>query len=129
MPVQNMAVGQTKRNIGGAACRIDFEFLFQPAQQAEHLIAGIVHGADRHDERIDNNILVGNPVIRGALNNFLATAKRTSGSIEIPVSSLEMATTAAPYLFTSGKTSSRRFVLAGDRIYQRLALIDREPSL
>ena len=39
---------------------------------------------------------------------FFATAKRTSGSSEMPVSSLEMATTAAPYFFTSGSTDSRR---------------------
>ena len=37
---------------------------------------------------------------------FLATAKRTSGSSEMPVSSLEMATTAAPVRATSGRTLS-----------------------
>ena len=37
-----------------------------------------------------------------------ATSKRTSGSSEIPVSSLEMATTAAPCFFTSGRTVSSR---------------------
>ena len=37
---------------------------------------------------------------------FLATAKRTSGSMLMPVSSLEMATTAAPYFLTSGSTRS-----------------------
>ena len=37
-----------------------------------------------------------------------ATANRTSGSSLIPVSSLEIATTAAPYFFTSGRTRSRR---------------------
>ena len=39
---------------------------------------------------------------------FFATAKRTSGSSEMPVSSLEIPTTAAPYLRTSGNTVSRR---------------------
>ena len=39
---------------------------------------------------------------------FFATAKRRSGSSEIPVSSFEIATTAAPCLFTSGSTDSRR---------------------
>ena len=38
----------------------------------------------------------------------LATANRTSGSSEIPVSSFEIATTAAPYFFTSGRTRSSR---------------------
>ena len=39
---------------------------------------------------------------------FFATAKRTLGSSEMPVSSLEMATTAAPYFLMSGSTDSRR---------------------
>ena len=37
---------------------------------------------------------------------FLATAKRTSGSSEIPVSSFEMATTGTLYFATSGKIAS-----------------------
>ena len=37
-----------------------------------------------------------------------ATAKRTSGSSEMPVSSFEIATTAAPYFLTSGRTRSSR---------------------
>ena len=37
-----------------------------------------------------------------------ATANRTSGSMEMPVSSLLMATTAQPYFFTSGRTRSSR---------------------
>ena len=37
-----------------------------------------------------------------------ATANRTSGSSLMPVSSLEIATTAAPYFRTSGRTRSRR---------------------
>ena len=39
---------------------------------------------------------------------FFATSKRTSGSSEMPVSSFEMAITAAPYFLTSGSTSSSR---------------------
>ena len=35
---------------------------------------------------------------------FLATAKRTSGSSEMPVSSFEIATTGTLYFFTSGRT-------------------------
>ena len=39
---------------------------------------------------------------------FFATAKRTSGSSEIPVSSFEIATTGTLYFLTSGRTSSSR---------------------
>ncbi len=38
----------------------------------------------------------------------LATANRTSGSSLMPVSSLLIATTAAPYFLISGRTRSRR---------------------
>ena len=38
---------------------------------------------------------------------FLATAKRTSGSSEIPVSSFEIATTGTLYFLTNGRTASR----------------------
>ena len=37
-----------------------------------------------------------------------ATSNLTLGSSEIPVSSLEIATTAAPYFLTNGNTCSRR---------------------
>ena len=39
---------------------------------------------------------------------FFATANRTSGSGEIPVSSLEIATTGTLYFFTNGKIRSSR---------------------
>ena len=49
-----------------------------------------------------------------------ATAYRTSGSIEMPVSSLEIATTAAPYFFTSGRTRSRRSSSPGTELTSAL---------
>ena len=59
----------------------------------------------------------------------LATANRTSGSSEMPVSSFEIATTAAPYLLTSGSTRSRRSSSPVTRVHERLALVDGEPGL
>ena len=47
----------------------------------------------------------------------------------MPVSSFEMAITAAPYFFTSGSTDFQAFVLAGHRIDERLALVHGEPGL
>ncbi len=51
---------------------------------------------------------VGMPWSAARCTIFSATAKRTSGSSEMPVSSFEIATTAAPYFLTSGSTVSRR---------------------
>ncbi len=50
----------------------------------------------------------GDAEIRARSTIFFATAKRTSGSSEMPVSSLEIATTGTLYFFTSGRTSSSR---------------------
>ena len=47
-------------------------------------------------------------MVGGTLDDLFATSKRTSGSSEMPVSSLEMATTAAPYFLISGSTLSSR---------------------
>ena len=58
-----------------------------------------------------------------------ATANRTSGSMLIPVSSLLIATTAAPYLRTSGRTRSSRSSSPVTELTQRLALVDGEPGL
>ena len=60
---------------------------------------------------------------------FFATAKRTSGSSEMPVSSLEMATTAALVLLDQRQDGLEPLLLAGDRVDQRPALGDLEPGL
>ena len=59
----------------------------------------------------------------------LATAKRTSGSIEMPVSSLEMATTAAPYLATSGITRSSTSSSPVTELTSGLPLYTARPGL
>jgi hypothetical protein len=51
---------------------------------------------------------LGMPWSRARSTIRFATANRTSGSMLIPVSSLLIATTAAPYFLTSGSTRSRR---------------------
>ena len=58
-----------------------------------------------------------------------ATARRTSGSLEMPLSSLEMAMTAAPYFLMSGQHLFQPLFFAGHRVDQRLALVGRQPLL
>src|SRR6185437_9293025 len=80
--------GQAKAHIGGAAGGVDLQFALQPAQEMHDLHPGLVDGSDGHDEGIDHHVSGGNPVVGGP--------------------SFDMATTAAPYFFTSGSTLSRR---------------------
>ena len=58
-----------------------------------------------------------------------ATANRTSGSSLMPVSSLLIATTAAPYLLDERQDALEALLLAGHRVDQRLALVDGEAGL
>ena len=52
---------------------------------------------------------VAKKIVERALSTiFLATSNRTLGSSDIPVSSLEIATTAASYFATRGRTNSKR---------------------
>ncbi len=60
---------------------------------------------------------------------LFATAKRTSGSSEMPVSSLEMATTGTLYFFTSGSTRSSRSSSPVTEFSERAALAGLEPGL
>ena len=59
---------------------------------------------------------------------FFATAKRTSGSSEIPVSSFEIAITAAPCFFTSGSTDSRRSSSPVTELTSALPLYTASPA-
>ena len=58
-----------------------------------------------------------------------ATANRTSGSSLMPVSSLLMATTAAPYFLTSGRTRSSRSSSPVTELTSGLPDVGRQPGL
>ena len=91
--------------------------------------AGVVDRADRHDQRIDDDVLARMPKSAARSTIFLATAKRTSGSSEMPVSSLEMAIDGGVVFLHQRQHALQPLLLAGDGIDQRLALVDREPRL
>ena len=71
----------------------------------------------------------GMPWSRARSTIRFATANRTSGSSQMPVSSLLIATTAAPYFLTSGRTRSSRSSSPVTRVDERLALVDGEAGL
>ena len=65
-----MAVGQAEAEVGRAAGRIDLQFVTQAADEGEELCPGIVDGADRHHQRVDDDIGTRNAVIGGALDDL-----------------------------------------------------------
>ncbi len=66
-----MAVRQAERDVGEAAGRVDLQLVAQAIEQLEDLAAGITQRADRHDERIDDDVMGGNTVVGGALDDLL----------------------------------------------------------
>ena len=75
----------------------------------EHLLAGLAERPDRHDQRVDDDVRARDAVVGGALDDPLGDREPDVGvHRRCPVSSLLIATTAAPYLRTSGRTRSRR---------------------
>jgi hypothetical protein len=69
--VDAVPVGQAEGDVGRAAGGVDAQFLAQATHQREHLMAGGRHRADRHDQRIDDDVMGGNAEIGGALDDLL----------------------------------------------------------
>jgi len=65
-------------------------------------------GADRHDQRVDHDVARGNAVIGGAMHDLLRDLEAYVGILRDTGLVVEIATTAAPYFFTSGSTDSSR---------------------
>ena len=62
--------------------------------------------ADRHDQRIDDDVMRRDAEIGAALDDLLGHGEADVGVLEMPVSSLEMATTGTLYFLTSGRIAS-----------------------
>src|SRR5690606_21856141 len=69
--VEAVAVRQAEGDVRGAAGRVDAELLAQPPDQREDLAARRSHCADRHDQRIDDHVLLGDAVVCRALDDLL----------------------------------------------------------
>ena len=128
--VDPLAVRQAEAHVRRAAGGVDLELVAQPADAGGTPAArrcaiapiGMTSGSTMTSSR-------GMPWSAARSTIRLATAKRTSGSSEMPVSSLEMATTAAPYLPDQRQDPLEALLLAGHRVHERLALVDARPGL
>ena len=65
-------VRQPEADVRGAAGGVDSELLAQPPHEPEHLPPGGAHRADRHHERVDDDVLPRDPVIGGARDDLRA---------------------------------------------------------
>ena len=64
------AVRQPEADVRGAARRVHPELVLEPAEEPEHLAPGRAHRADRHHERVDDDVLARDAVILGARDDL-----------------------------------------------------------
>ena len=69
--VDPLAVRQAEADVARAAGRVDVELVAQPAEDPEDLAAGRRHGPDRHQQRVDDDVLARDAVVRGPLDDPL----------------------------------------------------------
>ncbi len=74
-----MAVGQAERDIRGAAGGVDAQLFAQAADKGENLQARSRHGTDRHDERINHDVMRRNAEIGGAFDDLLGDSETHIG--------------------------------------------------
>ena len=125
--------GQAERRFWrGPQVGVDLQLVAEPIEQGEDL------GGRQSPERVPIGMTSGSTmmscgfdaVIHGAFDDLLWRRRsRTSGSMEMPVSSLEMATTGTSYFLISGRMASSFSSSPGDRIDQGAAARDLEHCL
>ena len=127
--VDAMPIGQTERDVGGAAGGVHAKFGPQTAHQREHLLPGGTHGTDRHDKRIDDDVVGWNAVIGGTFHDGLGHREphiRIFGNAGFIVGDGHHGHVE---FLDQREDLFHPFALAGDRVDQRSALADFETRL
>ena len=95
----------------------------------DQLRPGIVDGADRHDQRIDHDVLARNAEVGGALDDLLGDREAHVGILGYAGLVVGDGDDRRAVLLHERQNLLQPLLLAGDRVDQRLALVDGEPRL
>ena len=124
-----MAVRQAEGDVGGAAGGVDAELLAQAADEGEDLQARGRHGADRHDEGVDDDVVGGDAEVGGAVDDL-------PGHLEADVGVLGDAGVVVGdgddgdvVLLDEGEDELEALLLAGDGVDERAAVGGLEAGL
>ena len=101
----------------------------QPVHQAHDLHARLVDGADRHHQRIDHDVAGRDAVIHRALDDLLRHREAHVGILGDAGLIVRDRDHRGAVLLDQRQHHFQPLLLAGHRIHQRLALVDREPGL
>ena len=120
---------QPEADVGGAAGRVDLELLAQPPDEREDLLAGLGQRADGHDQRVDHDVRARDAVVGGPLDDPLGDREPDVRVHADPGVVVADGDDRRAVLADERQDALEALLLAGHRVEQRLALVDREPGL
>ena len=127
--VQAVPVGQAEADVGRAAGGVDLQLLAQTADQMKGGAARGAERADRHDQRVDDDVLAADAVVGRVLDDL-------PGDLEAHVRVFRDAGLVVrdrdhrgAVLLDQRQHDLEPLLLAGHRVDQGLALVDGEPRL
>ena len=127
--VDAVAVRQSEGNVGKATGGVDLQLFTEAAQQRKYLLPRSAHGTDRHDERVDDDVVGRNAVIGGALDDFLGNGEahvRILGNAGVVVGDRND----RHIVFLDQRQDEfQPLFLARDRVQQRAAMRGGQPDM
>src|SRR5688572_22778978 len=126
--VDAVAVWQSEAHIRCPTGRVDLELFPEAPHEAHDLDAGLVDRADRHDERIDDDVAGRDSVIHRAMHDLacdLEANVRILGNARLVVRYRDDGRTV---LLDERQDGFEAILLAGDRVHEGLALVHGEPG-
>ena len=124
-----MTVRQPEADVGGAARGVHSELVAEPADQPEHLLTCGAHGADRHHQWVDDDVLDADAVIGGSLDDLLGDLEPDVGVFADAGLVVADGDHGRAVFGDEGKHPLHHLVLAGHRVDQGFALVDLDTGL
>ncbi len=124
---ERVASRQAERRVAGPARRVDAELVTEQVQRLEEERHGARLRADRHRERVDDHVLGRDPVVPRDGDDLLRDLDAASG-LHRDVLGVREPDHGGAVLRDDRQDRVEPFVLAGDRVDERLPLVRLEAS-
>ena len=125
--VDAVTVRQAERDVRSPTGGVHAQLFAQAAHQSEHLLAGRGHGANRHDQRVNHDIMRRNAEIGSAFHDLLGHGKADIGIGRDAGVVVGNRHDRHVVFLDQGQHQLQPLFLTGDRIQQRAAFAGHQP--
>ena len=122
-----VTVRQPEPHVRGSARRVHVQLVPQSPEEAEGLLAGRAHRADRHHERVDDHVVGRDAVVGGAFHDAPGDREPNVGILGDAGLVVRDRHDGSAVPGDEWQDPFHHLVLAGDRVHEGLALVHREP--